>query len=445
METWKMGLFNFGGSGSDAQPWLKRKDWASGRVKNSGGLSGLLFFGGFALFWNVVSWTLTVKILTEGIRDPITYVVLLFPAVGLGLLGWLAYICLRWRKYGKVVFEMSEVPGVLGGPLAGVILIPTQVAPREGFRLSLKSIHTYTTGSGKNRRQQRDTVWEATQVLTHEAMADDPTQTALPVYFDVPYDTQPTSSGGSFSFEVKGVGRRTRDTYSWKLEAKAKTEGIDFGASFDVPVYPTEHSNESLTQAVLNDPLRARGNSPTQSFQAVTDPEEALRDASVQITGEPGAGKVYAFRQKKSPVTMAMLLLLGGALPIGLIALALSGGLSLPFALVGVGIGVVAGVIGILYMSTATATVYRDRIELENRSLLGRKQQTLADGQLASIETAEWCKVNGVPVYSLAFMPADGGKPFKLRSGLKGMPLANQAVRSMYAAMDRNEPESVDG
>ncbi len=433
-----MGLFNFGGAAADAQPWLRRKDWASGRVKNSSGLSGILFIGVFALFWNAISWTLTVKILTEGIREPITYVVLLFPSVGLGLLGWLAYMILRWRKYGKVVFEMSEVPGVLGGVLGGVVMIPTKVAPREGFRVSLKNLHIYTTGSGKNRRRTESVLWESTQLLRQEAMADDPTRTALPIYFEIPYDTNATSGHRTFSVEVTGPGMRSRGTYSWKLEVKAETEGIDFRASFAVPVYRTEHSDVNQTQSALNDPSRDRNSSPTQSYQAEVDPERELSEAGIQISGEPGAGKRYAFRRKKSLGIILLLVVIGGAVPLGLIAAAGAGQLEWVFGLVGIVMGLVGSGIGILYMGNATLTVYRDRVDLENRSLFGTQRRTVPAERLVRIELNEWLQSNGVPIYSLEFYE-DGSaeKPFKLRSGLKGMPLANQAVKAIYAALGR--------
>jgi hypothetical protein len=46
---------------------------------------------------------------------------LLFPAVGAGLLVWAVRATLRWRKFGSSTFEMTTLPGVIGGPLRGTI------------------------------------------------------------------------------------------------------------------------------------------------------------------------------------------------------------------------------------------------------------------------------------------------------------------------------------
>jgi hypothetical protein len=175
------------------QPWLHNKTWASGRIKD-GNLGGTLFLLGFAVFWNLIAWAVTGGLLSSGElgREPGVWLVLLFPLIGLGLAAAALHQLLRWRKYGTSVFELAEVPGVIGGNLGGLILTKVNIRPEDGFTLTLRSIHEWTSGSGKNRTTHRETLWESRQVLDHEAMPEDLTRSALPVLFFIPYSCKPT-------------------------------------------------------------------------------------------------------------------------------------------------------------------------------------------------------------------------------------------------------------
>ncbi|MGE9295193.1 MAG: phage holin family protein [Puniceicoccales bacterium] len=216
------------------EPWLLKKDWAEGRISDSNRI-GFFFMAGFALIWNAISWTATIGVYQEGSdAEPVAYwVVLLFPLVGLGLIGVTIYQFLRWRKYGQSVFEMAEVPGVIGGSLGGLVLTSTDVKPAKGFQVTLVNQKEVTSGSGKNRSTHTTTIWESEQWIHEDALPDDHQRTALPIFFAIPYSCEPTADLG-------------RTDYKWELRVKAEMPGVDYEARFSVPVYKTKDSDPSF-------------------------------------------------------------------------------------------------------------------------------------------------------------------------------------------------------
>jgi hypothetical protein len=215
-----------------AEPWKWRPDWAAGEVRSSS-RAALLGVSLFALFWNLVTapalFAAWPKLL-EAPR-PAMLVMLVFPAAGVALLAAAAYQFARWRKYGNPVFRMAAVPGVVGGPLAGVIRVPAHVTPADGFRVTLRCVERVTTGSGKNRHTSDRELWQAERTISRELLANDPTQSAIPVLFGIPFDARESGQAAGAWPVI------------WRLEASAATPGIDFRASFDVPVFRTAASS----------------------------------------------------------------------------------------------------------------------------------------------------------------------------------------------------------
>lgn len=225
------------------KPWLWREDWADGIVKCEGKAS-VWASAGFASVWNAISWGAVIAAWDEitGGKEKGVYFVLLFPAIGLGLLWWAIYEFSKFRKFGVSTFRMLANPGVLGGTLRGAIEIPVQVSPKDGFKVRLLCVHRYSTGSGDNRRTHEDTKWEDEKVIKKDLLSHDRTRTGVPVFFNIPYN-QPRSSESP--------------TYIWKLKISADLPGVDYAAEFHVPVFKTEAS----------DPESKPVEDPTSGFQ----------------------------------------------------------------------------------------------------------------------------------------------------------------------------------
>ena len=184
---------------------------------------------GLALVWNgYVGW-LVWSACHALAPDSLPWPFWLLAASGVIPAGVAGYLVGRFRKFGISCFEMSPMPGVLGGPVSGTIRIPARVETEDGFDVSLRCIHQYTTGSGKSSSTHCDVQWEDSRHIDGGLSYGD--ETMLPVRFAVPYGESPTTAAGG------------RNGYYWRLTATAAAPGIDYKAVFDVPVKQTAQSS----------------------------------------------------------------------------------------------------------------------------------------------------------------------------------------------------------
>lgn len=214
------------------KPWMWKADWAAGRIVFST-KTAMWTTLALALFWNLVSapvwFILPGEIL--GKHNLWALLFMLFPAIGLFLAGGAVFCVLRWKKYGQSEFQMADVPGRIGGQLAGVVRTSAKVRPEDGFHLALRCVRRITTGSGKQRTTTERVLREDQQTVMHELLEDEPDVSAIPVIFQVPAGCEPTDESNPNNQIV------------WRLTASAKVPGIDYSASFEVPVFATDQSN----------------------------------------------------------------------------------------------------------------------------------------------------------------------------------------------------------
>ncbi len=201
------------------EPWMQRQDWAAGRIASES--SGIGFLGVFALFWNGISFPLTWQVLCQQVSKKGDYgqlMVLLFPLIGLVLLGVLLWQGWRRVRFGRSYFEMDAVPGAIGGLLQGGIRLEKALYPKGPVKLKLSG----------NVRMAGDSPSERVQWLQELEIPVEPGCRVLPVAFRIPSDAQPTTvtDGGPGVF--------------WRLEARATVPGIDYKARWEVPVYEVE-------------------------------------------------------------------------------------------------------------------------------------------------------------------------------------------------------------
>src|SRR5947207_15233018 len=100
---------------STAPPWLAKKEWASGEIPSGWGATGCAFFwvatigSGMAWLWLRGGASASSRIFAYAFAIPLTA-----PAFFLSLGS-----TLRTRKFGRSVFHLSTIPGVIGGNLTG--------------------------------------------------------------------------------------------------------------------------------------------------------------------------------------------------------------------------------------------------------------------------------------------------------------------------------------
>ena len=216
-------------------PWLWKEEWSEGRIAATG-KSQFLLPCIMAVFWNLIStpllFFLPEEVLQKG--NNLALIGLIFPIVGFGLLVWAGRALIRWLKFGDSVFEMSTFPGVIGGQLAGRILTSVNLKPANGFLLGLSSINKVTSGTGDNRSTSERILWQQEQRIEREAAEYDPTRSEIPVRFTIPYSSSPTDSA-----EADNV-------FLWRLQVDSDVPGVDFHATFEVPVFQTLESRSQV-------------------------------------------------------------------------------------------------------------------------------------------------------------------------------------------------------
>jgi hypothetical protein len=209
-----------------AEPWLWRDDWAQGRIK-SNTRSGMIAAWVFAALWNAVAMPMLVFLPQQAAKQPVAYLGLIFPVVGVGLLVRAVRLTMAFLEFGATWFEMSPVPGVIGGELKGIIQARFPHSPDHGVQLRLSCVHRVTTGSGDSQTTNQKIVWRGETSLASGQLYPGPNGTSIPVNFRIPWDSQ--------SSEV----RTPRDAILWQLEALADVPGVDYHDVFEVPVFRT--------------------------------------------------------------------------------------------------------------------------------------------------------------------------------------------------------------
>ena len=279
------------------QPWTQKKKWADGRIKCMAKL-GIWVFGIFALIWNATSWYVMISAWDQ-VFDPAEkkgLIALVFPAVGaILMIVVLLQIC-RYMKFGNSIFQMSSVPGVIGGKLEGVVYLSKHIEPKEGFKIALTCIKRVTSGNGKNRSTHDHVMHQEEMIIARELSETDYTQTAIPILFAIP-----------FSKSLESGHPNAKTSVSWILTVKAKLSGADYNARFEVPVFHTEESSSDFKLDT----------SSLAGYVAEIDPDETLSEQRIthKVDREKETFFFPMFRTFGTGlgVTIGSFLFLGGA------------------------------------------------------------------------------------------------------------------------------------
>jgi hypothetical protein len=273
------------------EPWLWKTQWKDGII-HSQSKSKLTVSIIFALFWNLISTPILFIIpgeLHKG-NKPVL-IVLLFPFVGIMLAIWAIRNLLQWLKFGYSTFVMETRPGVIGGPLKGKIHTKVNIKPENGFHLILSCINRVTTGSGKHRDTKEHVRWQDTCDIAHEIYEYDPSRSVIPVLFHIPIDNPETNDDSP-----------NNKTF-WRLEISAKVPGVDYAASFEVPVFKTPESSKDF---VLD-------KSSIASYQMPFDSEAAFKTEGIRVEPSITGGRCYIFpaaRNKGATFSLFVFLLI---------------------------------------------------------------------------------------------------------------------------------------
>lgn len=250
---------------STAKPWLGQQEWASNQITCKA-KNNIWFMWAFALFWNLVSLPATSAIPEEfASGNKLILIALMFPLVGIYLLVLAIKFTLSWRRFGQLTLTLDPYPGSIGGQVGGTLEVPVTYYSQQRFSVSLQCVHSYETGSGKNRSRHENILWQASG-LAHTQPS--PTSgTLLAICFDVPADL-PASEPHSRNYRF------------WRLDLNADLPGIDLHRQFEVPVFATAEKSPTNLPMSTEHPL-------------LNDEHEALIESVANIEQIPGGVAMY--------------------------------------------------------------------------------------------------------------------------------------------------------
>jgi hypothetical protein len=219
------------------KPWLLNDDWQTATIRSSSKTSMYAMWG-FAAFWNLVSAPLPFVMYDEVVnkKNYIALIALLFTAVGIALLVWAIRRTLEWKRFGATPVVLDPFPGSIGGHVGGTIDIGVPFNAANEFMVTLTNIHSYTSGSGKNRSQKEKAAWQDALV----AHAEPGTRgTKLTFRFDVPEGQDESDTDKDDSYHL------------WRLNLSAELDGTDIDRSFEIPVYATATKSRQLSNVAV--------------------------------------------------------------------------------------------------------------------------------------------------------------------------------------------------
>ncbi len=244
------------------EPWKWKRDWVEGHIPGRQNSPALLVT---AFYWNTVSFPMWAIIPAKIYQGELWAMIgLLYPVVGFWL-GWAAVRrVMRKAKFGQSVLRLASHPGVLGGQLAGAVLVNGTLQPDSEIRQKLTC--KVTTGSGEN--QKTSTAWTGERQWSPEEVRQIGDQTAIPVQFTIPYDLPPSEDQDP--------------RVEWKLRVTARVPGIDFSDEFLMPVFRTEDSSPSI-QSDEDDALAAEA----EGLPLEEDAYRSLRKSGLKVDELP--------------------------------------------------------------------------------------------------------------------------------------------------------------
>jgi len=152
-----------------ARPWTQYNEWNRDTIMSNAKLGNTAMLV-FALIWNLISWPTMFAIIEPVSKgELLPLVALLFPIVGT-YLAWLWYKGNKaYKLTGPMPLKLDPYPASIGGQFGGLISLNSsdlnQVSDvQKNAKIKVEHVHTYTRGSGDNRKTYHDVIYEQSMV-----------------------------------------------------------------------------------------------------------------------------------------------------------------------------------------------------------------------------------------------------------------------------------------
>jgi len=340
----------FEASSMDA-PWMRRQDWACGRIRCVG-LAKIVVFWVMAVLWNGFTWTWMILIWGDPEEEAVVKVLWFFCLIGLGLFAWAVRRTWAWLRFGESVLELASVPGVIGGTLEGQIQTGIQTSPTKPIQLALICIRKHSVKRFKRESEiTQDIIWQTDRSVAVGRFNRGPRGLAIPLHILIPYGL-PNSDNSNVDEQIL-----------WQLVVSGDLPGIDFRAEFLVPVFVTANSKSEWTEEKVDEMVFQE----RKAYFSSALPRAESWVSPVTTRPTQSGGMEYVFHLDV-PLKMAMgLTLLTVLFCVGSVGLYLWLGEMGPFA-------VLPGVFGLLLLlATVMIWTFKTRVLIEGGLVTVRK------------------------------------------------------------------------
>ncbi|HEV7765105.1 MAG TPA: hypothetical protein VGQ76_08900 [Thermoanaerobaculia bacterium] len=178
--------------------------------------AGTLLLWGFALLWCAMSTPVLFVIPRETSRgNTIAWLGVLFPLIGVGLLLAALRLTLRTMRFKRSTLTLDATPVPIGGTLRGTVEVPHLLTSVSGIMIRLLALERVRRGKSTH----ETLVCHEERELAPSMVRRSAEGAIIPIEIPVPPDAPPSSK-----------------TIFWRLNVDADVPGIDYFATFDVPV-----------------------------------------------------------------------------------------------------------------------------------------------------------------------------------------------------------------
>lgn len=222
--------------------WLHRRAWRINTIRPCGVFS-LLSSGVTAIGWNVILWVplrpLFESIFFQSHNLFVQGFILVFPVIGAVLALRFIRDTARWLRFGRLPVELDPYPGMIGGQVAGAIVLPYSCSVDTDFIVRLSRIDAT---SGRSNTEYIG--WQSETKAGREPCTGG---TRLTFAIDVP-------AGQCASETLSEQGGLTE----WCLTVQAEMFPTNLDVRYEIPVYPHDQqaTREALPPVTVTEEMR---------------------------------------------------------------------------------------------------------------------------------------------------------------------------------------------
>ncbi len=253
----------------------------------------------FAVLTSSVSWSLLMAVPDELEKgNHLVWIGLVFPLIGLFVLGKAIRMTLELHRYGHIELMMDPFPGSIGRHVGGSLAVKRHEGQDTVYRIGLECVHTYV---GRRRRGHpgESIRWAEEGTAKVESLVQG---VRLSFRFDVPDDLPEADIDQKGSY------------YHWRLRLRADVPGVNLDRTYNIPVFRTGKSSDQIDHDISAQvrALRAEKAEETQAAIARGDFHNTDMSRSVRIDDRRDEIKLYFPMLRNKFLTLFVVIFGGG-------------------------------------------------------------------------------------------------------------------------------------